>query len=144
MFLARGVVVGVMLFVSLAGCGVCTAVGCFNSVTFQLGAAAQHFGADQPVEVRACVGTQCVTETVTKLADGSQTSTGAGAVFVGTDGSVHVQFGTSVTGAQTVSLKLTKMGTVVLDQSKDGVSFSTIQPNGPLCAPTCQTATVTL
>ena len=142
--MTRLVVVVVSLFAVLSGCRVCTAIGCVNSVTFQLGAAAQHFRVDEPVEVSACVGTQCVTETVTVVsAGGSQTSTG-GAVFFGTDGSLEVRFNTSVTGAQTVTLKLTKMGTVVLDQSRGGVTFSTFEPNGAGCQPICQTATVAL
>jgi hypothetical protein len=36
------------------------------------------------------------------------------------------------------------MGTVVLDQSRDGVTFSTFEPNGAGCQPICQTATVAL
>ncbi|MFZ5438757.1 MAG: hypothetical protein ACOZQL_02050 [Myxococcota bacterium] len=133
----------VSLLVSLSACGVCTAVGCQNSLGFQLGAAAQQFGVDEPVEVRACVGTQCATETLTKRADNGQTSTGS-ALFLDPSGVLVFTFTGTVSGAQTVSLRLTRGGSVVLDQTKEAVPFSTLQPNGPVCPPTCHQANVTL
>lgn len=141
--MTRSVVVVVALLASLSGCGVCTLIGCTNSVRFQLGAAAQQFGIDEPVEVRACVGARCVTDTITRLADNGQMSAGTG-LLLDPDGSLLLSLSTDVTGPQTVSLRLTKAGSVVLDQTRDGVNFSTVQPNGPACAPTCHVATVSL
>lgn len=126
----------------VSGCGVaCTLIGCNDSVSFQLGTAAQHFGLNEPVLVKACAGARCAEETVTLTADGSS-STGP-ALRLGS-GTLVFDFNSPVSGAVTVSLELKKNGNVVFTSSRDGVTFSNLQPNGPGCAPVCQQATLTL
>ena len=116
--------------------GPCTLIGCLNELTFGLGPAAQHFGLNEAVQVKACVGTQCATETVTATAAGSSSSSGT-SLRLGS-GTLAFNFGAAVSGSQTVSIELTKNGAVVFTDSRDGVAFISSQPNGPGCSPTCQ------
>jgi hypothetical protein len=129
----------VVAAVGLSSC--CTTVGCGESVMFQLGAASQQFGVNETVEVKACVGSTCVTDTLTRKSgdewvDGTDcnlTTNGALGCFVSGTGA----------GKQTVSVQLTKNGTVVLDETREGVTFTESNPNGLACG-TCRRASVTL
>lgn len=125
----------------LSGCTFpCTLIGCSNQVRFQLGAAGQHFGVNEPVLVRACVGAQCAEETVTSTSEGTNSSTGTALTLF--QGTLTFQFGTAVTGSQTVTLELKKNGNVVFSDQRDNIAFVSTSPNGPGCAPVCQQATV--
>lgn len=137
----------IMLFAALAlsSCsGPCTLIGCSNVVRFQLGNAEQHFGLDEPVLVKACAGTQCAEETVTSNSIGSTASSSTGPAIMLSSGTLFFTFNAPVSGAVTVSLELRKNGAVVFGTTRDEVSFSTFQPNGPGCAPVCQQVTVSL
>lgn len=137
------IVLVLALALLLTGCsGPCTLIGCSNQVTFQLGAAGQHFGVNEPVGVRACVGTQCAEETVTDTSGGTSSSTGSALTLV--QGTLTFRFVTPVAGAQTVTLELKKSGAVVFTGQRDDVTFVDFSPNGPGCAPACQQATVSL
>jgi hypothetical protein len=127
--------------VLLSACpGPCTLIGCTNAVTFQLGVAVQQFGVDEAVQVRACVGSECTTEVVTKPSEPG--AFGSQSFLVGTDGTLRFSFVGSI--ADTVSLELRKNGNVVVSESRSGVTFGKSNPNGPGCEPTCRTATVVL
>lgn len=130
--------------VMLSSCvGPCTLIGCVDSVTFQLGTAVQQFGVNEAVTVKACIGTNCVNEVVTRT--DSSGAFGSAAFTVGTDGTLSCRFNTSPgPGPQTVTLQLTRNGNVVLDQTREGVPFTESHPNGPACSPTCRTASITL
>jgi hypothetical protein len=120
----------------------CTLIGCIDTANLQLGASAvQHFTNAQPVLTKVCVGAQCATETLTVESAGASSSTGPRLML--NSGTLTFQLMTTVSGPQTVTLELTKNGAVVFSESRDGVTFTETRPNGPLCAPVCQTATVT-
>lgn len=119
----------------------CTLIGCVDAANLKLGASAvQHFTNAQPVRVKVCVGAQCATETITVEGTGSTTSTGP-ALTLSTD-TLTFQLASKVSGPQTVTLELTKNGTVVFSEARDGVTFTETSPNGPGCAPVCQSASV--
>ena len=140
---------GVMLF---SGCGMvphaCTEIGCTSGVTFELGAQSALFELDQPVQVRACIESDCTVDTVTA-------TTGGSGFFSSTQGhfeldlmndrliyrTQNAQIGE---GPKTVSLELTREGTAVLDEARANVIFDRLQPNGPGCEPVCWNTTVTL
>lgn len=127
-----------------ASCGgkQCTLIACTNAVYVQLSASAvQHFTEGQPIQVKACVGVQCVTETLTATG-GTSTSTGSTLSLMG--GKLTFETSGTFTSAQTVSLELTKAGNVVFTDSRDGVAFQHSYPNGPDCGGDCQTANVNL
>lgn len=127
--------------VLVSGCIPCTLIGCVNAARLQLGAnAAQHFTNAQPVQVKVCVGAQCATETITVEGTGSTTSSGPALTL--SSGTLTFELMSAVSGPQTVTLELTKNGTVVFNESRAGVTFTESSPNGPGCAPVCQSANV--
>ena len=138
MRLATGVVTGLSMLV-LHGC--CTQIGCVNNVFFELGASASHFAPGEPVEVRACLDTDCVNEVLTLPVDGN-VAEGDRLTLLGTSLSYLPANGMPA-GKHTVTLDLSRQGTVVLSESRE-VVVTPRTPNGPFCAPVCSSAGVTL
>lgn len=138
------ILVAVLASLSLTGClsGACTAIGCVDQVTYQLdSAAASQLAVDQPVQVKACVGGQCVTETLT-LTQGNDVAASQSLTYFPSTRTLEYRPASIGAEPQRVTLELTRNGTVVASLTKDPVSFSSFQPNGPLCAPTCRQASV--
>ena len=139
----RSLVVLVVAGLSGAGCfaAPCTLIGCQNTLRFSLGAQAAVFGAGEAVTVTACLDDDCLTETLTRQADGGI----SGGTFLWLDwsaGTVERQLATiPSSGAHRASVTLTKAGTTAFQGTVTGVTFTTNSPNGPGCAPTCATAT---
>jgi hypothetical protein len=124
----------------LEGC--CTTKACVGGITFQLGPAADEFVIGEPVTVRACLDAECTDETLTR------TSTDAVA-----QSATMVQFGQTLffeppagitAGTHTISLELTRGGSVVLNVVKEMVVAEGFAPNGPTCGGSCIGATVSL
>lgn len=139
----------VLLFsLGLTSCGVpgaCTLIGCNNTVAFKLtNAALQQFVPGEAVSVKACLGTVCQTGTVTNENNGSSSSTNPALLFDATTSLLSMSFTNTVTGAQDVSLELSKGGSIFLSDQRSGVTLTENRPNGPLCAPVCQGVTITL
>jgi len=138
------ILVAVLTMISMTGCisGACTAIGCVDQVTYQLdAAAASNFTVGQPVQVKACVGTTCVTETLT-LEMGNDAAASQSLTYLSTTRTLEYRPGTVGVEPQTVTLELTRGGNVVARLSKDLVNFSRFQPNGPGCEPVCRQASV--
>lgn len=138
------IVAAMVALATLSGCisGACTAIGCVDQVTYQLdAAAASNFTVGQAVQAKACVGTSCVTETLT-LEMGNDAAASQSLTYLATTRTLEYRPGTIGVEPQTVTLELTRGGNVVARLTRDLVSFSRLQPNGPGCEPVCRQASV--
>lgn len=126
--------------------GPCTAIGCLNSVTFTLTSTMQQaFVVNEGVTVKVCIGTDCQTGVLTNTGNGgSSSSTNPELSLNPGTGEVVRTFTTRLSGAQDVSIELTKNGNVVGADMRTGVTFTDFRPNGPACPPVCQGVKVTL
>jgi hypothetical protein len=144
-FVMKTLLVGLVLALAPSCAGPCTLIGCNNAVTWKLTTAAlQQFGPGEAVTVKACLGSTCSTGTVTRESDGSSTSTDAALMLNASSGTVSFTFAKTVSGAQAVSLELSKASTVFLSDQRNGVTLMERFPNGPACGPACQSATIAL
>ncbi len=145
-----GCALGSMLF---SGCGMvpraCTEIGCNSGVTFELGQQSALFEINKPVQIRACIESDCTVDSLTV------TATGDSAYFFSTQGRFELDVANDRLiyrtqaqqigeGRKSVSLAFTREGTVVLEETREDVTFDRSQPNGPGCEPVCWNSTVTL
>jgi hypothetical protein len=138
------ILVAVLTAISMTGCisGACTAIGCVDQVTYQLdSAAASQFAVGQAVQVKACVGTSCVTETLT-LTMGNDVAASQSLTYLSTSRTLEYRPGPIGVEPQRVTLELSRGGNLVASLTKDPVNFSRFQPNGPGCEPVCRQASV--
>jgi hypothetical protein len=127
-----GVWLVVLLALLVSGCRECTLIGCLDSVTFKLSDAVALFRAEEPVEVRACLESDCITETLTVE---------SGSTFARTPRmSLDLTTGTlAVTGAwtlsesrHTVSIELRRIDRGLKETWAD-VQITGEEINGPGC-----------
>ncbi len=135
---ANWVVTGVSMLV-LHGC--CTEIGCSSGVFIELGAAASHFTPGEPVQVRACLDTDCADEVLMVPVDG-EVAEGDRLTLVGTS-LRYLPANGMPAGKHTVTLDLSRQGNVVLSETRE-VVVTPRSPNGLFCAPVCSSTGFTL
>jgi hypothetical protein len=124
----------------LGGC-MCTQIGCANQVHFELGA---DLVADMQYRIELCVASAC---------DSAQLTAGHPPDETVADGDLYLdverdRIGTTlpdgdVSGTLQLSLRVVDGdGNVLADHVDVGEFFTSSQPNGPVCEPTCWNASV--
>lgn len=126
--------------------GPCTLIGCQNTVTIVLTPEMRSaFVVNEPVNAKSCIGTDCQTAVLTNTGGGGSSSSTNPALTLGpNNGDIIQSFSTRLSGAQRVTLELTKNGADAGTADVSGVMFTDFSPNGPGCGPTCQGVSISL
>lgn len=136
-----GLAVAAVLLVG-GGCSPfgCTDAGCESGVLFTL----DGLGFDTEYRVTACVDDRCVDGTL-GVGDGEDGTDGPLSLVIGTDAdSVFYRLDRHLAGTRTASLTVHTADGELLVEWEGTTEFARIQPNGPLCEPTCWLAEATV